>query len=91
MSGLLKITKTKINIVLSFLVLQFLFSILFNIFHRIIISNTRSEEEIYFLIQYILPVPFFLLAILKFYLFACLAVYFVSKVENRKKGKKVVL
>ena len=91
MSDLFKITKLKINIVLSFLVISFLFSILFSIIHRIIISNTRSQEELIFLIQYILPVPFFALTILKFYLFVCLAIYFINKVEDRKRRNKNVL
>ena len=84
MSDLFKITKLKINIVLSFLVLSFLFSALFSIFHRIIISNVRSDEELFFLIQHILPVPFFALTIFKFYLFACLAIYFINKAEKNK-------
>ena len=84
MNQFLKITKTKIKIILSFFVLHFLFSILFNILHRIFISNTRSEEELMFLFQYILPVPFFALTILKFYLFACLAIYFINKAEKTK-------
>jgi len=48
-------------------------------------SSARSEEELIFLIQYVLPIPFFILVVLKFYLFACLAIYFISKTENRKR------
>ena len=84
MPDLLKITKTKIKIVFCFFVLSFFFSVLFSIFQGMIISNTRSEEEVYFLIQYVLPVPCFLLVALKFYLFACLAIYFVNKAEKNK-------
>lgn len=84
MNQFLKLTKTKIETILSFFVLHFLFSMLFNIIHKIFISSIRSEEELYFLIQYVLPVPFFLLTILKFYLFACLAIYFINKAEKNK-------
>ena len=82
MNQFLKLTKTKIKIAFSFFVLSFLFSVLFNIFQRVLISNTKSEEELYFLIQYILPTPLFVLTILKFYLFACLAIYFINKAKK---------
>ena len=49
-----------------------------------IISSSRSEEELIFLIQYVLPVPCFILTALKFYLFACLAIYFINKAEKIK-------
>lgn len=83
MNQFLKLTKTKIKIAFSFVVLSFLFSVLFNIFHRVLISNTKSEEELYFLIQYILPTPLLVLTILKFYLFACLAIYFINKAKKQ--------
>jgi len=83
MSDLLKITKIKIKIVISFLILSFLFSLFFNILNRTLFESSISEEELIFLSQYILPVPYFLLTILKFYLFACLAIYFINKDSKR--------
>ena len=85
MNQFLKPTRTKLKIMLYFFALSFLFSTLFSIFNRMLIANTLSEEELYFLIQYILPIPCFVLVALKFYLFACLAIYLVSKAEKNKK------
>ena len=85
MNQFLKPTKTKIKIALYFLVLSFLFSVLFSIFNRVFIESAISEEELFFLIQYVLPIPYFILTALKFYLFACLAIYLVSKVEKNRK------
>jgi len=82
MNQFFKLTKTKIKITIYFIILSFLFSVLFLIINRALISNT-SEEELYFLIQYVLPVPSFVLSALELYLYACLAIYFVSK---EKKG-----
>lgn len=89
MCQFIKLTKIKIKIVFCFLILSFLFSMVFNIFNKILVSNTRSEEELVFLIHYVLPIPFFLLVILKFYLFACLAIYFINKKNklNYKNAK----
>ena len=83
MNQFLKLTKTKIRIVLYFFVLSFLFSMLFRIFNEALIENAVSEEELFFLVQYVLPIPYFILAALKFYLFACLAVYLIEKSKNR--------
>ena len=85
MNQFLKLTKTKIKIALYFFVLSFLFSLLFGIFNRMLIESSVSEEELIFLSQYVLPIPFFILTALKFYLFACLAIYFVNKIEENKK------
>ena len=85
MKQFLKPTKTKLKIMLYFFALSFLFSVLFSIFNRMLIVNTLSREELYFLIQYILPIPYFILTVLKFYLLACLAIYLVSKAEKNKK------
>ena len=85
MCQFMKLTKIKIKIVFCFLILSFLFSIIFNILNKVFVSSARSEEELIFLIQYVLPIPFFILVILKFYLFACLAIYFISKVKDRKR------
>lgn len=90
MNQFLKLTKIKTKMMLSFFVLSFLFSILFNIFYRALFESSISEEELIFLSQYILPVPFFLLFIFKFYLFACLAIYFINKdwIRNNRIQKK---
>lgn len=85
MNQFLKLTKTKIKMVFYFFVLSFLFGILFSAFNRALIESAISEEELIFLSQYILPIPYFILTFLKFYLFACLAVYFVNKAEKNKK------
>jgi len=84
MNQFFKITKTKIKIVCCFFVVSFFFSVLSIIFNRMIIESSINEEELIFLSQYILPVLFFLLTILKFYLFACLAIYFINK-EGKNK------
>ncbi|MEA1937360.1 MAG: hypothetical protein U9N04_04600 [Patescibacteria group bacterium] len=78
----LKPTKTKMKMMLYFFVLSFLFSMLFSIFNRALIVSAISKEKLYFLIQYVLPIPCFILTVLKFYLFACLAVYFVGKIKK---------
>ena len=85
MSQFLKLTKIKIKIVLYFFALSFLFGILFSAFNRVLIESAISEEKFIFLSQYILPIPYFILTFLKFYLFSCIAIYFINKGENKKE------
>ena len=82
----LKLTKIKIKIVFCFFVLSFLFSVLFGILNRALIVSAMSDEELFFLIQYVLPIPCFILTALKFYLFACLAIYLIGKAEKNRKN-----
>ena len=86
MKQFLKPTKIKIKMVFYFFALSFLFSVFFGILERILLSSSAiDEEELIFLFQYVLPIPCFILAALKFYLFACLAIYFIGKLEKNKK------
>ncbi len=84
MNQFLRLTKTKIKIVFYFFIISFLFGVLSVILNKALIESTVGEEELIFLIQYILPVPSLALTILKFYLFACLAIYFINKAEKNK-------
>ena len=77
----LKITKTKINILFTFLVLSFIWKIMIAILYGKIINRIGFENVEYYM-DYILPIPFYILFILKFYLFTCVVVYLV---EKRKK------
>lgn len=86
MKQFLKPTKTKIKMVLYFFILSFLFSVPFNILERMLLNSTMDKEKFIFLFQYILPIPCFVLAVLKFYLFACLAVYLIGKLEKNRKN-----
>ena len=85
MKQFLKLTKIKIKMVCYFFVLSFLFGMLFSIFDRTLIESSISEEELIFLSQYVLPIPYLILTALKFYLFACLAIYFINKASENKK------
>lgn len=82
MKKFLKLTKIKIKMVFCFFALSFFFGLLFSIFNRIIIESAISEEKLIFLSRYILPIPYFMLTTLKFYLFACLAVYFINRARK---------
>ena len=85
MNQFLKLTKTKIMMVFYFFILSFLFGMLFSAFNRTLIESAISEEKFIFLSQYILPIPYFILTFLKFYLFACLAIYIINKAEEKRK------
>ena len=77
----LKISKTKIVITVSLIILSFVWGIMMSTLYGGIINKIGFENIEYYM-DYIFPVPFYILFLLKLYLFVCLAVYLV---EKRKK------
>lgn len=80
----LKITKTKIVITISLIVLSFIWKLIFAILYGKIVSRIGFENIEYYM-DYILPMPFYILFILKFYLFTCVAVYLIERSKNLNK------
>ena len=80
----LKITKTKIIITISLVVLSFVWQLIFTILYGKIISRIGFENVGYYM-NHIFPIPFYILFILKFYLFTCVAVYLVERSRNLNK------
>ncbi len=78
MNQFLKITKTKISIFLVFLALSFVWGSITGILYRAVIKASSESLEYYNIFQ----VLFLMLLFIKFYFFACLAVYLAEK--NKK-------
>lgn len=86
MKQFLKPTKIKLSIIFSFFVLAFILSLVFRVFTETVVSNITGEKEMEHFMKNIFPFAGFILTVLKFYLYACIAVYFINKAEkNRKK------
>jgi len=83
MKSFLKITKTKLVLVLAFATLSFVTFFVMRMLHTIIIPYHATEKEMIYFIEYVFPAIFLLLTILKFYLFACVAVYLIEKSKTR--------
>lgn len=79
----LKINKTKIKIFFVFLALSFVWGIMTSVLYGVILDKAGFENIEYYM-DHIFTIPFYILFILKFYLFACLAVYLVEKRERFK-------
>ena len=83
MRKFLRLTKIKIVLTCIFVSVSFIAYLVNCIFVDIII-NQKTIEEIRYFIENVLPAISFALTILKFYLFACLAIYFINKAEKTK-------
>ncbi len=83
MKHFLKITKTKFILILAFAILSFATFLATRILYTTIIPHDTTEEELIYFIEYVFPIIFLLLNILKLYLFACVAVYLIEKSKNR--------
>ena len=81
----LKITKTKIIITISLVVLSFVWQLIFAILYGKIVNRIGFENIEYYM-DNVFPVPFYILFILKFYFFTCVAVYLVKKSRNLNKA-----
>ncbi len=85
MKQFLKITKIKLSIIFSFFILAFILSIVFRVFTEVAVNNITGKKEMEYFMKNIFPFAGLILTVLKFYLFACLAVYFTSKSEKNRK------
>jgi len=74
----LKISKIKIIVTFSLIILSFAWAMMTAYLYRALF-DIISFENIEYYIDHVFPVPFYILSILKFYLFTCLAVYLVEK------------
>lgn len=87
MKRFLKITKTKLVLILVFVILSLVISLVISLvsgaFYTIALNHYAAEEELIYFVEYILPIPFLLLTILKLYLFSCVAVYLIERSKNR--------
>jgi len=80
----LKITKTKIIITISLIALSFVWKFIFAILYGAIINKIGFENVKYYT-DHIFSIPFYILLILKFYLFTCVAVYLIERSKNLNK------
>ena len=80
----LKITKTKTVITLSLITFSFIWQLIFSIIYGKILSRIGFENIEYYM-DYIFPIPFYILFILKFYLFTCVAVYLIERSRSLNK------
>ncbi len=74
----LKISKTKIAITFSLIILSFTWATMIAYLYRAILNSVGFENTEYYM-DHVFPIPFYILSILKFYLFTCLAVYLTGK------------
>lgn len=82
MKKFLKLTKIKLILTCVFVIVSFIVYLVNCIFVDIII-NQKTIEEVRYFMKNVLPTISFILTALKFYLFACLAIYFVGKSEKK--------
>lgn len=81
MNQFLKLTKEKLIIAFSLLVLFFIFSFLNGFIAQIIIYQ-KTTEDIRYLITNVFPIINLIMMILEFYLISCLSVYISEKYKK---------
>jgi biotin transporter BioY len=82
MKQFLKLTKEKINITISLIILSFIFYLINTAIMSLIIRS-KTLEEMNFFSMYVFPAVANILMIIELYLVACLAVYLVDKFRNK--------